>query len=919
MDLMKSFRLDRRKFIGTSAGAISAQVVVRYLGGDEAQAAPPKASNSDKLQQLDPGPSWSGESFRAKRRYDGLAKVTGSKVYGRDLHARDLDGWPHDEIRVMILRVGRADRIFKGVAEAALKRELKVQKVVTHADFARDKLNIPFYFGRLMLARMGSVPDYLGQPAALLYFDREDFLDMAPRLIDMSAYLEYGDAAPLRPSEAYGATRITRYAEGPEQDTFSLFQDGPYGPSAEQADAKGSANARAAYYGQKIGGEIAHQGWKVFKGEFKTQSVDPCFMESESGLAWLDRSQQALHLALGTQSPYEDGEACAVLFSDKTCPHKVKTVQLNCCYPGGGFGGRDHSDFPLYLAMAAVYADGKPVRIVYSRFDQFQAGIKRHAATVTETLAVDDHGVFQALTSDIVLDGGGQNNFSFAVQAVAAQNATAAYYLPRLDIVSKASSSSAVTAGSMRGFGTLQAMFALETLVDEAAAHLQMDAIDLRLKNLLSKAKKTSMGGTPTYAIQSDKLLLQAKANPLWRDRDKLKKERSNDGELYGVGFALACKSYGTNLDACLAAVSIAEDGRTSIKCNGIDMGNGAATTLSLAVADILGRSADTIKLGVTEEFNVLQLVASFEGSQKDEDTKAKNSRWVPYLSMSTAASCSAYQMRHAVREAAKIVLRHGLWPAAVSKAKLADKTFRPERIQWLGEQLVIDQQHRLAYADVIKQAYRDGHLTGAMVHTYYRSAWAKADFKIAGASETLAIDALAVKRGKATTYTRLDRERVAFPPFRNNLLGVDMFTPYGLLLAVRINKKSGEVKIDEAHGYLDCGPVIQPEIVDGQAAGALVMGMGQALYEDLPLTTGGPGEGGWNFGRYRVPTMRDVPYASFQLHLIEPVAGDPPKGMAEVVECAVIPGIANAIHHAIGHRFRELPITADKILKVLV
>lgn len=912
MNFLDAYKQSRRTFIGSASGLATASLVVNFIGpGGEAAGAD---RNSERVQRIDPGISWSEAPGKARHRYDGLVKVTGRKVYGRDFHAADMEGWPKEEVRVLILRVNAANKIFLGVDVPRLKKEIKASKVITHKDFARDHLKIPFYFGRLMMAQEGRCPDYLGQPAALLYINKQDFLALGSKLLDLTSYLRFGAEAPSAQPSSYGSTRLTRYSESPEKDRFSVVQDGLNSPPWEAPNAHGSSNARCVYYANLIEQEMKDQSWEIFEEKFTTQSIDPCFMESESGIAWYDKKQRILHMTLGTQSPYEDADACATIFSDKACPFSLKTVKLNCCYPGGGFGGRDHSDFPLYLAMAAMYAEGKPIRIVYNRFDQFQAGIKRHPVRIREAIAVDKEGIIQALTADIQLDGGGQNNFSFAVQAVAAQNASSAYYIPRIDIQSQALSSIAVTSGSMRGFGTLQSMFALESLVDQAAQKLKIDSIELRLRNLLTKHKNTSMGARPTYDIQSEKVLRAAQSAKLWTDREDLKKTKSNLHTLYGVGFALAVKSYGTNLDACLAAVEIDSAGQILVKCNGVDMGNGVATTLSLAVADIFGRNADYFKIGVTEEFEALRLTASFESSQAAEDEKAKNPRWVPYLSMSQAASAGAYQMRHAVREAAQIVLRYGVWPAACQLAKVADRSFHIERIQWKEGSLWIDGKQNVAWKDLTQRLHKEKLITGAMVHTYYRSQWAKAEFKIGPEAETFPIDALALRSGSVEQYTLFDRQKVEMPPFKNTLFGVDMFTPYGLLVAVTVNKESGEVKLEAAQGFIDVGQMVQFEIVEGQAVGALAMGMGQALYEDLPLTNGGPGEGGWNIGRYRLPTMRDMPLNRFKLHVIDPIPGDPPKGMAEVVECAVAPAIANAIAHATGKRFRELPISAEKV-----
>jgi len=109
------------------------------------------------------------------------------------------------------------------------------------------------------------------------------------------------------------------------------------------------------------------------------------------------------------------------------------------------------------------------------------------------------------------------------------------------------------------------------------------------------------------------------------------------------------------------------------------------------------------------------------------------------------------------------------------------------------------------------------------------------------------------------------------------------------------------------------------PAFVSGQLQGGLAMGIGHALHESLPLYEDGPGNGTWNFDRYRVPRASDCAVWRQSGEVLPPLSEtDPPKGMAEVVMIPVVAAIVNGIAHAIGHRFTELPVTPDKIREVL-
>ena len=224
----------------------------------------------------------------------------------------------------------------------------------------------------------------------------------------------------------------------------------------------------------------------VLDREFETQSVDPMFLEPESGLAWYNANSGSLELVLGVQSPYEAAESIAYLLGEARAPFKPARINTQFTYMGGGFGGRDHTPFPLYVALAAMFFPGHPVRLAHDRYQQFQGGIKRHAFKMRSRIGVDRATrQDQAFAADHVLDGGGLANFSANVATVGATAAIGIYDIPKVDVTTVALHSRGVTAGSMRGYGTLQTMTALEVLIDEAAAALPLDPIEFRRRNAL--------------------------------------------------------------------------------------------------------------------------------------------------------------------------------------------------------------------------------------------------------------------------------------------------------------------------------------------------------------------------------------------------------------------------------------------------
>ena len=117
--------------------------------------------------------------------------------------------------------------------------------------------------------------------------------------------------------------------------------------------------------------------------------------------------------------------------------------------PGGGFGGRDESSLAMYLALAAFFAD-RPVRIAFDRYEQFQVGIKRHAAVVRNRLAWDRQGNLQALISTTLMDGGGEANLTMPVVGLAVLHAAGPYRIPRTALEGFGVRTPGSPSGSMR-------------------------------------------------------------------------------------------------------------------------------------------------------------------------------------------------------------------------------------------------------------------------------------------------------------------------------------------------------------------------------------------------------------------------------------------------------------------------------------
>ena len=876
----------------------------------------------------------------ARGRIDAVPKVTGAKLYASDFRAADLAGWPQSTSHAMLIRAADATHVLTGIDVSLLTGALKPSVVVTADDLARIGARVPEYYAGDLLCPVGKTPLYLGQPVAMLIFEDFDTFDQARLALRDQAVLKFGaETGPVKMPN-YGQFRFTRMggATADAPDVYSPSKNGWVSPGFfEDSGAptwprlpvpSGAAYAEAASYGEKIRAELdaKNPALLVLDREFQTQSVDPMALEPESGLAWYDAGRKNLNLVISVQSPAEIATAIAYLLGNAQAAFKPAHIDTNFASCGGGFGGRDHTPFPLYVALAGVFFPNRPVRLANNRFEQFQLGIKRHAFKMRTQIGVDRAtGKIVGFAADHALDGGGLANFSGQVASVGALAALGIYYVPKVDLTTYAYHSRGVTAGSMRCYGTIQTMTALEVQVDEICTALPLDPIEFRRRNA-TRTRQPVGGNAYVVSIRTPEILAKLEKHPIWARRAAVKARGQQSGILVGTGVACATKNYGTGGDSCLGSVEIGADGQIAIYCDGAEMGNGLGTALTNRVAAHLGGVADEVALMQVDTFGPLGLVDSggdpFSMDQKTQDAGAHNPRWVPTISSATAASTGAHVGTHAAAEAARVIFRFGLWPAALELWGIAPRDPKAKdwgKARWKDGRLAIPGLAPLPLQAVAAKAHGYKGVTGAMAHGFSRWAWARATFAVGGQPWTADIDALAVRRGTGK-FIRIDRSNVKFPSASLNQSGPTYTTQCGTLVRIEIDRVTGALRIAKAYSVLECGQALVPEIVLGQAQGGFAMGVGYALLETLPLYEDGPGNGKWNLDQYLVARGSDLPLHELEIEVLPPVdPAEHPKGMAEVNMIPVVPALLNAIYDATGHRFRALPVTQEMIKGVLM
>ena len=404
-------------------------------------------------------------------------------------------------------------------------------------------------------------------------------------------------------------------------------------------------------------------------------------------------------------------------------------------------------------------------------------------------MAVDrTSGRIAAFAADQDLDGGGLANLSAAVAFVGATASVGIYDVPKVDVTTVARHSRAVTAGSMRGFGALQTMTALEVMIDEAAAKLGQDPVAFRKANLLKTGGKTMVGNVVAGALRSGEVLDRLASKPLWTGRaaEKLRRAAAAPGKAYGVGLACVSTVFGSGSDPAFALVEIDPAGRITVTSQAVEIGTGIATALAVRVADRLGVAADEVqarrarRLGRARAGHAGQSVHHHAraAGRGGEESALGSRRRAGHHRIDLGPYPHRGRGRGGERDPALRPLAGGAGDlvAGRSAARPPASSCASRMSASSTARLTAAGMEPLPLPRLAAKAHEMGLVVAAMVHGYNRWAWARASFDLPDGRYEGAIDALAVKYGSGAAparkalmttqgYQRFDRVAVTFPP----------------------------------------------------------------------------------------------------------------------------------------------------------
>lgn len=480
-------------------------------------------------------------------RVDGPEKVTGQARFGDDLA---LYGLLH--VRLVLGQYAHA-RI-KSINTAEAVKQPGVLAVITADDLSSILKNPPTSRAREMLAR-GQVR-FSGQPIAAVVAESEAAAEDAIALVDV----EYEELpAVLDPLDAL------------KPDAPAVWPDGVPGaktvedPSPDPALRSPNLADHVAYDRGDVEAGF-READVIVERSYKTSVVHQSYLEPHTSTALMDPLGN-LTVWSSTQGVFLPRQEIAKALG--LPEHRVKVVAPVL---GGGFGGKGILTQPLSAALAIKY--GRPVRVIYTRMDELQAATPAPRMQTTIKIGARRDGTLTALDARLVVSSGLYNGGPLANSTL---YAGAFYKYPNLKIRGYTVVTNTTPTGAYRAPGGPQTMFSVESTLDDLARELQIDPIELRLKNASSEGDPMP-NGRPWPRIGLRECLERLRDHPAWKHRQS----RPNEG----IGVAIGGLFGG--LQSAGAICRLEGDGSLSIIVGSVDV-SGTNTGLVLLAAEALG------------------------------------------------------------------------------------------------------------------------------------------------------------------------------------------------------------------------------------------------------------------------------------------------------------------------------------------
>jgi CO/xanthine dehydrogenase Mo-binding subunit len=500
---------------------------------------------------------------KGRRLVEGLDKVTGRARYAGDvvlpgmLHARPiLSPYAHAKI-VSIDKSAAAE--MPGVVAVLTADDLPTKdRVIASRNSAVLAKERVLFRGQPVAVVVGETPAAAQDGADAVAIEYEPLPVLADMLQAMApdAPLIWPEGLPRAESDLTAAHAAVE--------------------TGAETLARAPSNVHAEDHFKR--GDVA-QGFReaevIIERTYTSPIVHQTYLEPHAAVAEPDPYRGSVTIYTGTQGQFMvRDEVARILGLPKS---KVRIVPQTL---GGGFGAKYGIIEPLVGAIALTLQ--RPVRLALTRSEDFLTTTPSPAGHIELKIGAKKDGMLTAIQARVMLDNG---VFAFALGGIAATLLGGYYKCPHVQIDCYEVLTNKPQVGAYRAPSAPQATFALESHMDELARALQLDPLELRLKNAAETGDPTGTG--EIWPDMGLKVVLETlKEHPAWQNRAA--------GPNEGIGLAVG--GWPCFMTPSSAICRVDSDGTVRLHLGSVDI-SGVNSSLVLVAAEVLGVSPDQIEL----------------------------------------------------------------------------------------------------------------------------------------------------------------------------------------------------------------------------------------------------------------------------------------------------------------------------------
>ncbi len=509
------------------------------------------------------------------RRVDAVDKVTARARYTDDMADRSA-------LIVKICHSTIAHGMVTAIDTAAAEQIAGVVKIITCFD----------------------VPDWQFPTAGHPWSTDPHHQDVADRLLLNRHVRYYGDdiAVVIAENEVAAAQAVRAIKATYEEYPFVLNAQEALNDGAPQLHAEFPHNT-LSHTNLRIGNfaeAIREPGLVKVEGWYDTPTVQHCHIENH--ICYAEEQSGKIVVVTSTQIPHivrrVVGQALGIPWG------RVRIIKP---YIGGGFGNKQDALYEPLCAYCSQQVGGRLVKLDVSREETFVNNRVRHAIRSHIVSYVRPDGTFAARKLECFSDQGAYASHGHGVVAKGMGAFPQLYPCPAVECDAYSVYTNKPAAGAMRGYGIPQAMFAVESHIEDVARAIGMDALALRRQNMMPVGFVDHFSKNENYYDSFNQCIEKGKA---YIDYDRKRREYANDTGPVRRGVGMAIFWYNTavwpiSLESSGCRMTLNQDGSIQLMTGETEIGQGCDTVYAQMAADVLGVPMEDVHVVSAQDTDV--------------------------------------------------------------------------------------------------------------------------------------------------------------------------------------------------------------------------------------------------------------------------------------------------------------------------